>query len=84
VPCRKKEQGLARKRQRYEELFHVENRSAEENLEMAECSLELIEAKIFHQRQTERVQALLNAAAKKSESGIEDRCRELKERLKKT
>lgn len=58
-PCRKAAQGTARLRQRYEELFHVANRSADENLEMADCCLGLVEKKVFHRRQLERVRALL-------------------------
>jgi hypothetical protein len=59
APCRKVEQGLARLRQRYEDLFHTPERSDEQNLEMAECCLELIEAGSFGGRQTERVRMLL-------------------------
>ncbi len=62
VPCRKRQHGIAAKRERYEELFHVPARSAEENLEMAECCLSLIEAGTFHARQTMRVRELLNRA----------------------
>jgi hypothetical protein len=59
VPCRKKEQGIARRRQRYEELCHVEKLSDEERLEMADCCLGLIEASLFSTRQLERVRGLL-------------------------
>jgi len=59
VPCRKRQQGVALKRERYEELFHVAERTADENLEMAECCLSLIEAGVFHVRQTQRVRQLL-------------------------
>jgi hypothetical protein len=59
APCRKKQQGVARKRERYEVLFHVSSRSVEQNLEMADCCLTLIEEAIFHARQTERVRMLL-------------------------
>jgi hypothetical protein len=38
VGCRKREQGIAQKRQRYEDLFHVLNPDDEELLEMAERS----------------------------------------------
>jgi hypothetical protein len=62
VPCRKRQQGIARTRERYEELFHVHNRSADENLEMADCCLTLIEQSAFHRRQTERVRMLLKQA----------------------
>ena len=60
VPCRKRQQGIGRQRQRYEELFHVSERTVDENLEMAECCLSLIEASVFNNRQAERVRMLLN------------------------
>jgi len=59
-PCRKRLQLIARKRKRYEQLFHVPRRTQEEALEMADCCLVLIEEAIFHPRQTERVRMLLN------------------------
>lgn len=60
VPCRKQEQGIAQKRQRYEELFHAPSLTEEESLEMAECCMSLIEASVFSPRQHERVRMLLN------------------------
>ena len=51
--------GQPRKRERYEELFHILERTAEENLEMAECCLSLIEEGVFHADQTQRVRQLL-------------------------
>jgi hypothetical protein len=63
VPCRKRQQGIAHTRERYEELFHVENRTTDQNLEMADCSLSLVEAGVFHKRQTERIRMLLNRVA---------------------
>jgi hypothetical protein len=57
--CRARARGLARARERYEALFHVEPRSAAEDLEMAACSLDLIEAEEFPLRQLERVRMLL-------------------------
>lgn len=62
VPCRKRQQGIAAKRERYEELFHNPQRSASENFEMAECCLSLIEEGIFTVRQTDRVRQLLKTA----------------------
>jgi hypothetical protein len=59
VVCRKKQQGFEWHRQRYEELFHVQARTLEENLEMAECALSLAEAGIFGKRQIERVRSNL-------------------------
>lgn len=60
VPCRKAQQGLARKHARYQELFHFPQRTTEQSLEMAECCLTLIEAGEFHARQAQRVRELLN------------------------
>lgn len=60
VPCRKRQQGISRVRERYEELFHVPNRTDDENLEFADCCLKLVEQGVFHKRQTERVRMLLN------------------------
>ncbi len=60
IECRKIEQGIARLQERYAELFHIVGRTTEENLEMAECSLSLIETNVFNRRQSERVRMLLN------------------------
>ena len=59
VVCRKKQQGLELNRQRYEELFHVQERTSAQNLEMAEYALSLVEAGVFGKRQLERVRATL-------------------------
>jgi hypothetical protein len=61
VPCRKRQQGVARTRERYEDLFHIPNRTTDENLEMADCCLSLIESGTFTRRQLDRVRMLLNA-----------------------
>jgi hypothetical protein len=78
--CRKKQQGVARMRHRYEELFHVSHRSPDQNLEMAECCLTLMEESIFHPRQTERVRMLLNRVG--DSCGEHDRLEALVVRLK--
>lgn len=59
APCRKRLQQIARNRERYEQLFHLPDRSAEETLEMADCCLTLIEEAVFHSRQTQHVRMLL-------------------------
>ena len=59
VQCRKRQQGLARTRERYEELFHLPARTSDQQLEFAECCLSLVEAGVFHRRQLEHVRALL-------------------------
>jgi len=61
--CRKLQHGIEGMRRRYEDLHHLENRTIEENIEMAECSVTLIEGGLFHPRQTERVRMLLNCIA---------------------
>lgn len=65
--CRKRTQGLARKRHRYEELFHAPHRSEAETIEMAECCLELLEASVFGSHQPGHVRALLNQVARGDE-----------------
>ena len=59
VPCRKKQQGIARLREKYEELFHIPERTIDQNLEMAECCLGLIEASVFHKQQLQHIRILL-------------------------
>lgn len=59
VDCRKKQQGLERMRERYEELFRAPERSVPQDLELAECSLSLIEGGVFHKRQLQRVRMIL-------------------------
>jgi hypothetical protein len=40
-------------------LFHVQERTSEQNLEMVECSLALVEAGVFGKRQLDRVRGIL-------------------------
>ncbi len=61
VECRKRQQGISRQRERYETLFHVESRTEEQTLQMADACLSLIKSGIFSARQTERVRMLLNS-----------------------
>lgn len=65
VPCRRAHRGLERERARYEELFHVAERSVEEELEMAECSFALVAGEVFGLRQLDLVRGRLR--------GLEDR-----------
>jgi hypothetical protein len=58
-PCRKRLQQVASMRRRYEQLFLLPSRTAEQSLEMADCCLSLIEEAVFHRRQTECVRMLL-------------------------
>lgn len=73
VDCRKQQQGIARRRETYERLFHVEQRTPEEDLEMAECCLALIEASVFSRRQTERVRMLLRRVPAKAREELMQR-----------
>ncbi|HEY5707613.1 MAG TPA: zinc-ribbon domain-containing protein [Terrimicrobiaceae bacterium] len=59
VVCRKKQQGIGLKRERYEELFHVADRTTGQNLEMAECCLSLVESDVFHKRQLPHIRGIL-------------------------
>jgi hypothetical protein len=59
VVCRKKQQGIEHKRDRYEELFHVVDRTIEQNLELADCCLSLVEAAVFHKRQLQQMRMIL-------------------------
>jgi hypothetical protein len=79
IACRKRQQGIAAQSARYEELFHVADRTAEEDLEMAECCLSLIEQGVFRPRQTQHVSQLLKRAT--SQRGEDERSRGLRTRL---
>ncbi|MGB6044042.1 MAG: zinc-ribbon domain-containing protein [Pirellulales bacterium] len=65
--CRKTQQGIARRRELYETLFHVETRTEEQTLQMADACLSLIESDTFTARQTERVRMLLNSISDDSD-----------------
>jgi len=61
VPCRRKQRGLEFHRHRYEEWFHLRDRTPRQDLEIAESALTLIEAGVFGKRVLERVRAILKA-----------------------
>lgn len=81
VDCRKRQQGIARTRDRYVELYHIKDRTTDENLEMAACCLSLIEAAVFHKRQTERVRMLINQITDEGDDIKQHQIEELKRRL---
>lgn len=83
VPCRKRQQGIGRLCQRYEELFHLADKTADENLEMAECCLSLIEESAFSTRQVERVRMLLNRIPSEMDAAAPSRFKIVTERLRK-
>jgi hypothetical protein len=80
--CRRKQHVLKRRWKRYDELSHVENRSSEEHLEMAEHCLALMEEGLSHQRQATRVRMLLNRIPKERSEAIEQRYNEIRRRLR--
>ncbi|MCA9195794.1 MAG: zinc-ribbon domain-containing protein [Planctomycetales bacterium] len=58
--CRKKQQGVGRLRERYESLFHIEEKSEQQILELADCCLQLVEQSVFSQKRLEFARMLLN------------------------
>jgi Probable zinc-ribbon domain len=60
VPCRKAQQGLAQAQVRYEQLFHIANRTVEESLEFVRIWLTLVEGSVFPARQRSRMLSVLN------------------------
>lgn len=81
VPCRKNQQGLALKRERYEELFHVAERSLDQNLEFADCCLSLIEAGQFGTKQLARIRGILKRAEPKLTAKSQPAYEDLRVRL---
>ncbi len=81
IDCRKRQHGLERQRRRYEELFHRDDRAVDEDVEMAECLLALIESRVFHPRQSERVRMLLNRISKDRDETIDQRCNDIRQRV---
>ncbi len=75
VDCRKKLQGIARTREIFETLFHVESKTVEQRLQMADACLFLIESNVFSSRQTERVRRLLNSIP--DDADVSERSRHL-------
>ena len=82
VSCRKRQQGIARRRERYEELFHIPDRTTDENLEMADCCLSLIESSVFTRRQLDRVRMLLNKIPSDADATIKSRYNQLADRVR--
>lgn len=80
--CRNRHHGLECQRRRYEELFHRDRRTIDENFEMAECSLTLMENGEFHRRQTERVRMLLNTLPDDRDETAERRYNDIERRLR--
>jgi hypothetical protein len=66
--CRKKQQGIAWLRERYESLFHVETKSEELTLELADCCVRLVEEGVFTHARLEFARMLLNKIKVASDS----------------
>jgi hypothetical protein len=58
--CRRHLRAIADQKQRYECLSHVQPRTVEQNLEMADCCLSLVEQGEFAPSQTQHIRQLLN------------------------
>ncbi|MEX0938265.1 MAG: zinc-ribbon domain containing protein [Pirellulales bacterium] len=82
VPCRRRKRSVERLRRQYERLFHVQDRSIDQDLEMADICLTLVERGAFHRRQTEHVRMLLNRAAARGEAAYDSRRQELLTRVR--
>lgn len=59
APCRKKQQGLEAQQQRYEELFEIKDRTADQDIQLVESALALVAARVFDRRSLERVRSVL-------------------------
>jgi hypothetical protein len=79
VPCRKSLRAEKRRRRRYGELSQIEARTPEQNLELADCCLQLMEAGEFHPRHTQRVRMLLNRLPEPLRQS--DACSSIRQRL---
>ena len=81
VPCRKQQQGLARTKQRYEELCAVADPTVEERLEFAECAVILLEGGVLGSRVGERARSLLNRVEREAGAVVQARVDGLRARL---
>lgn len=82
VDCRKKQQGIERTRRRYEELFHVTDRTVEQDLEMVDCGLSLIESAAFHKKALPRLRTILTRLASLPEDKAQVGSEALRARLR--
>ncbi len=81
VFCRKQHQELKHKRKRYEELFHISNRTVDQILEMADCCMTLVEASVFHRRQIQHIKMLLKSIPTRLNKRVQVKFNELRARL---
>jgi Probable zinc-ribbon domain len=82
VVCRKAQQGVDRKRHRYEELFHVANRTTEQEMELADCGVSLVESGVFHPRQLQHMRAVLKRLPARLDEGAAKPVKQLWARLR--
>lgn len=81
IDCRNRRHDLERKCRRYEELLHQPDRTVDELIEMAECTLSLIENGLFHVRQAERFRMLLNRLSDSHDDCVVQSRRRIRERV---
>ena len=64
INCRKNHQHINVKRKYYESLIHIERRTLNENLELAECAIYLSEENIFGKKQLNKIRIILKEISK--------------------
>ena len=74
VECRKRLQRIAGLRAIYENLFHVENKTADQCLEMAGACLSLMEAGVFTAKQSHRVRMHFECGIRQPRSPVSVHC----------
>ena len=79
--CRKKQRGLERSRERYQELFQVSERTVEQSLEMVACCLSLVEGAVFHHRQLQNARMMLKKIAAEVNENVQEKYGMLLSRL---
>lgn len=71
--CRRHKRGVDHSRERYEELFHVRERSPQEDAEMAEHCLLLMEEEQFSPRKSELVRMLIKRVSARKAKNLRTR-----------
>lgn len=80
VECRKSQQAIANLRARYEELLKTSDRTEKQTLELADCSLTLIEQSVFGDHALELVRSFLNSIPLESKTKTRPTFRQLQSR----
>lgn len=81
MPCRDRKRSISLTQQRYDELFHIRNRTPDEDLALADCCLLLIEYSVFSRKQLQRVRTILDQLQADASESMATRSRELMERV---